>query len=185
MNPISLKKQKQMAEPTLYNFSGLPGVGKSTLAKLLAKEKSCAYLRIDTIEKGMIELCSFDPKGEGYAMAHLLAQDNLGLGISVVADCCNPWKLTREGWENLAIENMAHCINIEIVCSDADEHKGRVEKRYEKEPNHNPNWEKVINRDYRPWHKDILKFDTAHLGKEEAFRKFLSQLEGYQKKFYQ
>lgn len=129
----------------------------------------------------MNELCSFDPKGEGYDMAHLLAQDNLSLGISVVADCCNPWKQTREEWENLAKHSMADCINIEIICSDREEHKNRVEKRYEKNPIYSPNWDKVLNRDYRPWHKEIMKFDTAYIRKEEIFINFLSQLEVYQK----
>ncbi len=36
--------------PTLYIFSGLPGAGKTTLAKQLANQVGAFYLRIDTVE---------------------------------------------------------------------------------------------------------------------------------------
>jgi predicted kinase len=45
----------RFSSPTLYIFSGLPGSGKSSLAKLLACERHAVYLRIDTIEQGLRE----------------------------------------------------------------------------------------------------------------------------------
>jgi adenylylsulfate kinase-like enzyme len=36
--------------PLLIAFGGLPGTGKTTLAKAIAKRYSAVYLRIDTIE---------------------------------------------------------------------------------------------------------------------------------------
>jgi len=38
----------------LYIFSGLPGTGKSTLAKIIARKLNAVYIRIDTIEQGLI-----------------------------------------------------------------------------------------------------------------------------------
>ena len=51
--------------PTLYIFSGLPGTGKSTLAKRVAQHFDALYLRIDTIEQALRELYNVDVEGEG------------------------------------------------------------------------------------------------------------------------
>jgi DNA polymerase III delta prime subunit len=60
-------------QPALYIFSGLPGTGKSTLAQRLAGKLRCAYLRIDTIEQTIRDLCSFDVQEEGYRLAYRVA----------------------------------------------------------------------------------------------------------------
>jgi predicted kinase len=116
-------------KPKLYIFSGLPATGKSTLAKLLANNISGAYIRIDTIEQGLRNFCYFNVQGEGYWLAYRIVADNLKLGINVISDSCNPWILTRKEWENVALENNADYINIEVICSDLEEHKRRVENR--------------------------------------------------------
>ena len=91
--------------PTLYVFSGLPGTGKSTLAMRLAKRLAAAYLRIDTVEKALLDLCSFNAEGEGYRLSYRVAADNLRLGVSVVADSCNTMELTRREWQAVAAAN--------------------------------------------------------------------------------
>ena len=55
--------------PTLYIFSGLPGAGKTTLAERLAKQVSAVYLRIDTVEQALRDLCAFEVEGEGYRLS--------------------------------------------------------------------------------------------------------------------
>lgn len=77
--------------PALISFSGLPGSGKTTIATELARRLGAAYIRIDTIERGLEELCSVKVRGEGYALARRIAADNLRLGLDVVADSVNPW----------------------------------------------------------------------------------------------
>lgn len=72
--------------PILYIFSGLPGSGKSTLSQLVASELDAVYLRVDTIEQALREICSIDVRGEGHSLAHRIASDNLRLGLNVVAD---------------------------------------------------------------------------------------------------
>ena len=99
--------------PTLYIFSGLPGTGKSTLAKLVAQHYRALYLRIDTIEQGLRDLCSLVIQSEGYRLSYRIAGDNLRLGLNVVADSCNPIELTRREWEQTAREAKAEFRNIE------------------------------------------------------------------------
>ena len=85
------------ASPTLYIFAGLPGSGKTTLSRQLARRFGAAYLRIDTIEQALRDLCGVAVTGEGYRLSYRVAADNLQLGVSVVADSCNPIELTRTG----------------------------------------------------------------------------------------
>ncbi|WP_319475922.1 AAA family ATPase [Marispirochaeta aestuarii] len=164
-------------KPVLYIFSGLPAVGKSSLAKLLAREICASYIRVDTIEQGLRDLCSCKVEGEGYRLAYRTAADNLKLGISVVSDSCNPWTLTRREWENLAIENRAEFINIEVLCSDEDEHRKRAENRIaEIEGLNLPSWEEIRKRDYHPWNKEIITVDTAGKTVRQSFEELVSKI---------
>jgi len=56
--------------PTLYVYSGLPGTGKTTLAKRLSQHFLATYLRIDN-------LFDIQLKGEGYSLSYRIAGDNL------------------------------------------------------------------------------------------------------------
>jgi len=148
--------------PILYIFAGLPGSGKSTLSQWLARELDAVYLRIDTIEQAIRELCSFDVRGEGYGLAYRIALDNLRLGSSVVADSCNPIELTRREWERVARDAGAAYVHIEIICSDAREHRNRVEQRVAEVPGLIlPTWREIEDREYHAWTVDRVIVDTA------------------------
>ncbi len=156
--------------PTLYIFSGLPAVGKTTLAKKLSNSIKAAYLRIDTIEQGMRDLCHFKVEEEGYRLAYQLAKDNLTVGNNVVADSCNPTQLTRREWQGVAIKANAYFLNIEIVCSDKEIHKKRVMSR-NTDIVHLilPSWRDIIKREYEQWNEEHIIIDTAKKTAAQCF----------------
>jgi len=87
----------------LIIFSGLPGSGKSTLACQLASRLGATYLRIDTIEQGLREVCEISQiDGKGYRLTYRIAQENLRAGNIVIADSVNPWNLTRRECNEVA-----------------------------------------------------------------------------------
>ena len=161
----------------LYIFSGLPGVGKSTLAAQLAETTGSVYLRIDTIEQGLRDLCGIEVAGEGYRLAYRIAADNLRLGRSVVADSCNPIELTRREWEQVALDAGAEFINIEIICSDIEEHQRRALTRSNDIPNHIlPTWEAIANREYHDWTVERIVIDTAGRSTYQSFEQLVEEI---------
>lgn len=163
--------------PTLYIFSGLPGTGKTSLAQRLAGWTKAAYLRIDSIEQALRDLCRVEVQGEGYRLSYRMAADNLRLGLSVVADSCNPIELTRNEWELVALETKASYIHIEVICSDRLEHRRRVETRQSNISGLKlPTWIDVESRQYHHWTRDRIIIDTSGKSESECFEDLLSRL---------
>ena len=158
----------------LVVLGGLPGVGKTTIARELVRATGAVHVRIDSIEQALRN-AGLDVEGEGYSVAYAIAQDNLRLGLIVVADCVNPWPLTRDEWRAVAGRADVRAIDVEVVCSDADEHRRRIEARSPDIPGHRlPTWSDVITRDYRAWNGERLVIDTARLNVEASVRAILS-----------
>jgi predicted kinase len=147
--------------PLLIVFGGLPGTGKTTIARELTRRLTATYLRIDTIEQRLRE-AGLAVGASGYVIANALATENLLIGRTVIADCVNPVAASRNGWRDTADRCAAHLVEIETICSDATEHRRRVEGRSVDVSGHKqPTWDDVVNRDYEPWDRDHLVLDTA------------------------
>lgn len=163
--------------PILYIFSGLPGSGKSTLARHLARRAGAVYLRIDTIEHTLETLCASPVRDEGYRVAYGVAADNLRLGMRVVADSCNPLELTRRAWEQVAAQAGADHANIEVICSDAREHRRRVAaRRAAASGPRQPAWDEIEEREYHGWTVDRIVIDTFRRTETECVDELLSRL---------
>ena len=148
----------------LIVFGGLPGTGKTSIARALARQLGAIHLRIDTIEQAILNSSVAPPSVEeaGYLAAYGVAKDNLALGRSVVADSVNPIPWTRDAWLAVAEAIPVTAFEVEIICSDAAEHRRRVEARDADIPDQQlPTWQEVESRDYRPWESAHLVVDTA------------------------
>ena len=155
----------------LVVFGGLPGTGKTTLARQVADRVGATWLRIDTIEQALRESLDLgdDVGPAGYMIACAVCETNLALGRTVVADCVNPLPVTRAAWRDVAARSAVPLVEVEIICSNAAEHRRRVESRESDIPGLlPPTWAAVIARDYEPWSEATLVIDTALMTQAEA-----------------
>ncbi|MFD6512951.1 AAA family ATPase [Rhodococcus sp. NPDC060176] len=160
------------ARATLVVIGGLPATGKSTIARALTRQHQIPYVRIDTIEQALTGSGIADASGTaGYIIGYALAAEQLRMGLSVVVECVNPVEVTRDAWSATAQQNSARLLNIEVICSDPDEHRRRAEQRVVDIPDLVlPTWQEILDRDYEPWTVERLVLDTAIMNFDSAVR---------------
>ncbi|WP_256838111.1 2-C-methyl-D-erythritol 4-phosphate cytidylyltransferase [Ornithinimicrobium faecis] len=151
----------QGATPVLLVLGGLPGTGKTTLARAWALSRRAAHVRVDTIEVALQRAGADQVGPQGYAAAYALAADQLALGLDVVADSVNPLPVTRAAWREVASASGATVLEVELTCA-ATEHRERVEGRTADIVGHQvPDWSGVQAADYVPWTDADVALDTT------------------------
>lgn len=147
----------------LIVLAGLPGVGKTTMAREYARQIAATFVRIDTIEYALRQSGRVAGAMEdaGYRVAYAVAEDNLRAGLTVVADCVNPVQLTRDAWRAVAERAGVPLVEVEVVCSDSAEHRRRVESRGTDFPGWTLTWQEVVEREYHAWDRDHIVLDSA------------------------
>lgn len=155
----------------LVILSGLPGTGKTTIGKRLAAKRCAAYIRVDEIEHALTYSTELGPDigPAGYTVAFAIALSNLRLGNLVIGDSVNPVLESRQGWRDVARNASVRFVEVEITCSNQQEHRRRVETRTADIAGFIlPSWASVGAHAYVPWTSARLVVDTAVLSLDEA-----------------
>ena len=154
----------------LIVLGGLPGAGKTTIARELARQLGAVHLRIDSIEQALRDWRPGHSLNDaGYRVAYMVAADNLSIGRIVIADSVNPLPVTRDAWVAVAKRTRTQFVEVEVICSDPDEHRRRAENRVTDIPGLRlPTWHEIVSREYHPWDRKHLVVDTARQNVEQS-----------------
>ncbi|MEU3310214.1 AAA family ATPase [Nocardiopsis sp. NPDC055551] len=151
----------------LIVFAGLPGSGKSTIARALGRHSPAPVLSVDPVEAALLRsgIEREQPTGlAAYVVVEAMAADLLSLGQAVIVDAVNDAEEAREQWRNLAERQRAPLVWIEVVCSDPDLHRRRLAGRERDLPGFpEPAWASLETR--RPglaaWMDERLILDSV------------------------
>ena len=96
-------------------FGGLPGVGKTTVARELVRQLGAVHIRIDSIEQAILDLgTAGSPLNDaGYRVGYAIAADNLRPGRTVIADSVNPIAISSDAWVKVANRAQVRAVGIE------------------------------------------------------------------------
>lgn len=150
----------------LVVIGGLPGVGKTTVARAVAAALPAAHLRIDAFEVALVRqrlvVDQDHVGGHGYGIALAAADTCLRAGTDVVVDAVFGVAATRGPFRDLAARYGTPAHWLRLTCSDATEHRRRVEERAADLPGHVvPSWVQVQTREFDHWQEPHTVLDTA------------------------
>ncbi len=141
------------------------------MSRTLAQELRATYLRVDVIEQAMRIAGVWADGPAGYVVCYEMASLNLRLGLDVIADTVNPVQATRTAWRNVAMSLGVPFVEVEVICSDKDEHRMRItSRRSDIAGLMLPTWDDVEDRLYEAWDRDHIVVDTAHRTVEESLK---------------
>lgn len=140
----------------LIAMAGLPGAGKSTIGQVLSGRLNVPVVSIDPIESAILRagIDRDQPTGlAAYLVGRMQAATLLETGRSVLVDAVNAVNPAREQWVTLAATLEEPLKFIEVICSDADLHRQRIENRERSLPHLELTWNAVEQslEDYAEW----------------------------------
>jgi predicted kinase len=151
-------------DPTLVLFSGLPGCGKTTLARQVATALHAPLLAKDRVQRVLRDHVPGAAPVDGYRLLIDLAGEQLGLGVSVVLDGVFPLAEFRAEAQAIAARHAARFRPVYCYCSDEAVWRARGAARVQYVPGWTPSgWEEVerLRGFYEPWDPAAALFVDA------------------------
>ena len=149
-------------------MSGLPGTGKSEVAKQLARALGVPVFSVDPIESALLRAgirhC-FETGLAAYPVAEALASAQLELGQGVIIDAVNAVEPAKEMWRELARTHNEPLRVVECRCSDEALHRIRLASRHRELDKHlEPTWTDVQARraEQTPWMVPVFEVDATY-----------------------
>jgi predicted kinase len=152
-------------------FSGLPGVGKSSLAEAVGRDLQIPVFAKDWIEANLVTSGLIPNNRDrtlsfaGYNLLTLLAERQFQMGQSVILDCVASTESIRETWKELALRFDAKWLVVECVCSDEGLHRERLKERRRGIPGwYELEWADVerVKSYFVPWNEPRLVLDSLN-----------------------
>jgi predicted kinase len=161
----------------LITMSGLPGSGKSALAKELARALGISVFSVDPIESALLHAGmqrSFETGLAAYLVAEALAGAQLEIGQGAIIDAVNAVEPAKNMWRELARTHHTPLRVIECRCSDEAMHRTRLASRHRglHERLKEPTWADVQARraEQTPWKEPVFEVDSICTLEENVAR---------------
>ncbi|GMO13397.1 MAG: hypothetical protein Ta2E_02760 [Mycoplasmoidaceae bacterium] len=154
---INWKKKK-----ILIIFSGAQKTGKTTIAKSVCKKIHAAYISNSS---------TLNDKTEYNDMCSRV-EDNIKNGVSVVIDSIDNVSQNEAKWKSLALNHNIDYGNVEIICSDYEEWKKRIDTKSCDHSALKAMWHK---RSELPLAKSII-VDSSKVTMNKAVRAIMHQI---------
>lgn len=153
--------------PVLIVISGLPGVGKTTLAAALADRIRAIHLSVDSVEEAMLG-AGLEPGWTtgvaAYEAVRAAAEQNLRLGHTVVVDAVNDSAAARQTWREATSATLSVLRFVLLLPPPPPEHQRRLSQR-RRGLSHvqDPTWEQVVARSqtYEEWTDSAIKLPAS------------------------
>lgn len=153
-------------EQTLILFAGMPGSGKTTLARMVSRRLMIPAFAKDRMQRVLRDHhLAAENSGDGYYLILDMADEQLSLGLSVILDATFPLDHFRIVASEIAARHQARFCALYFSCSDDQEWQRRMNQRVQYVPGWRPvGWSDVLRmRDYyQPWNTNALAIDSLY-----------------------
>lgn len=155
------------AEPTLFVISGLPGTGKSHLARRIAQRLPCVIVETDFVRKTLIRKPAYT--GDESALVHRTARHVLERlltrGYHAIYDATNLAEWHREKMYHLAAKTHARLVLIRTTAPE-DVVRERLARRFDSRDPHDhsdADWDvhQMLKAEMEPLRRSHLVVDTS------------------------
>jgi predicted kinase len=166
-------------DPALILVSGLPGCGKTTLARRVAGTLRAPLFAKDRVQRVLRDHVPGAAPLDGYRLLLDLADEQLALGLSVVLDAVFPLDGFRAAAREIAAHHDAAFRPVYCFCSDEAVWRARMDARVQYVPGWDPvGWDEVerLRPLYQPWAPGAALFVDAVQSIDENLQHVLRYL---------